>query len=184
MAGLSAHVDDAGKRVELRKANFLPKVHAELSSSYEDQIESSETYEHNNQAMVRVRWNIFSGHSDVADRKAAMARKMQAAANSDDQQDQVVEEARATWAELESARQRSVSFGDALNYNQKTLDSYRKQFNVGQRTLLDVLDARNEMFQSSGLLVTAKTNEVIAAERLLALTGKLIASLQLDENPQ
>lgn len=179
---LSANVDEADRRVDLSRANFLPKVHAELSSSYEDQIESSETYEHNNQAMVRLRWNIFSGHSDVADRKAAMARKMQAAANRDDQQDQVIEETRTTWAELESARQQAVSFGDALNYNQKTLDSYRKQFNVGQRTLLDVLDARNEMFQSSGLLVTAKTNEVIAAERLLALTGKLNASLQIDES--
>ena len=178
---LGANVNEADRRVELSKSNFLPKVHAELSSSYTDQVESSETYEHNNQAMVRVRWNIFNGHSDVADRKAAMARKMQAAANRDDQQDQVIEETRATWAELESARKKVVFFGDALNYNQKTLDSYRKQFNVGQRTLLDVLDARNEMFQSSGLMVTAKTNEVIATERLLALTGKLNTSLQIDE---
>lgn len=179
---LGANIDEADQKVELSRANFLPKVHAELSSSYEDQVESNETYEHNNQAMVRLRWNVFSGHSDVADRKAAMARKMQAKANRDDQQDQVVEETRTTWAELESARMQAVSFGDALGYNQKTLDSYRKQFNVGQRTLLDVLDARNEMFQSSGLLVTAKTNEVIAAERLLALTGKLNASLGIDES--
>lgn len=179
---LGANVDEAARRVDLSNASFLPKVHAELSSSYEDNVESSETYEHNNQAMVRLRWNIFSGHSDVADRKAAMARKMQATANQIDQQDQVVEEARATWAALESARKQVVAFGDSLNYNQRTLDSYRKQFNVGQRTLLDVLDARNEMFQSSGLLVTAKANEVIAIERLLALTGKLNASLQIDEN--
>jgi adhesin transport system outer membrane protein len=178
---LGANVVEADRRVELSKANFLPKVHAELSSSYEDQIESSKTYEHNNQAMVRLRWNIFNGHSDVADRKAAMARKMQAAANLDDQQDLAIEETRATWAQLEAARQRVVFFGDALNYSQKTHDSYMKQFNVGQRTLLDVLDARNEMFQSSGLLVTAKTNEAIATERLLALTGKLNASLQIDE---
>ncbi len=179
---LSANVGEAAQRVALSNSNFLPKIHAELSSSYEDQIESSETYEHNNQAMVRLRWNIFNGFADVADRKAAMSRKMQASANRDDQQDQVVEEARATWAELESARKQSLAFGDALGFNQKTLDSYRKQFNVGQRTLLDVLDARNEMFQSSGLLVTAKTNEVIAAERLLALTGQLNNSLQIDKS--
>jgi adhesin transport system outer membrane protein len=55
-----------------------------------------------------------------------------------------------------------------------------KQFTVGQRTLLDVLDARNELFQSSGLMVTAKVNEVIAAERLLALAGKLNEGLQMD----
>ncbi len=178
---LDANIDEADQRVELSKSNFLPKVHAELSSNYEDQIESSETYEFNNQAMVRVRWNIFSGHSDVADRKAAMARKMQAAANRNDQQDQVIEETRVTWAELESARQQVVSFGDALIYNQKTLDSYLKQFNVGQRTLLDVLDAHNEKFQSAGLMITARANEVIATERLLALTGSLNASLQIDE---
>ncbi len=177
---LDANVDEAESRVDLSRSNFLPKVHAELSSSYEDQIESSETYEHNNQAMMRLRWNIFSGHSDVADRKAAMARKLQAAAQRDDQRDMVIEETRATWAALESARKQMVSFDGALTYNQKTLDSYLKQFNVGQRTLLDVLDANNEKFQSAGLMITARTNEVIAAKRLLALTGKLNESLQID----
>jgi adhesin transport system outer membrane protein len=178
---LTANIDEAESRVDLSRSNFQPKIHGELASTYYDQVDSSQTYEHNNQAMVRLRWNIFNGHSDVADRKAAMARKMQAVANRDDQQDQVIEETRATWAELEAARQRVVSLGDALIYNKKTLDSYRKQFDVGQRTLLDVLDAHNELFQSSGLMVTAKTNEVIASERLLALTGKLNDSLQIDK---
>jgi adhesin transport system outer membrane protein len=177
---LNANVEEADRRIELSKSNFLPKVHAELSSTYEDQIESSETYEHNNQAMMRLRWNIFNGHSDVADRKAAMARKLQAGHHRDDQRDMVVEETRITWAELESSRKQKINFSEALDYNQKTLDSYVKQFIVGQRTLLDVLDAHNEKFQSAGLLVTAKTNEVIAVERLLALTGKLNESLQID----
>ena len=177
---LNANVEEADRRIELSKSNFLPKVHAELSSTYEDQIESSETYEHNNQAMMRLRWNIFNGHSDVADRKAAMARKLQAGHHRDDQRDMVVEETRTTWAELESSRKQKVNFSEAFDYNQKTLDSYIKQFIVGQRTLLDVLDAHNEKFQSAGLLVTAKTNEVIAVERLLALTGKLNESLQID----
>lgn len=178
---LNANVDEAEQRIELSKSSMHPKVHAELSSSYQDQVESSTTYEQNNQAMVRLRWNLFRGNADVADRKAAIARKMQAAANRDDQRDQVIEETRVTWADLASAQQQVVSFGDALGYNQKTLDSYRKQFNVGQRTLLDVLDARNELFQSSGLLVTARVNEVIAVEKLLALIGQLNASLQIDE---
>jgi len=179
---LSANIDEAESRVALSKSNFQPKIHAELSSSYEDQVETSETYEHNNQAMVRLRWNVFSGHSDVADRKAAMARKMQATASRDDQQDQVIEEIRTTWADLESARQQSVAYGDALGYSQKTLSSRMDLFReLGQANLLDILDTRNEMFQSSGLLVTSKTNEVIAAERLLALTGKLNTSLGIDE---
>ncbi|MBW2520428.1 MAG: TolC family outer membrane protein [Deltaproteobacteria bacterium] len=179
---LGANVVEAEQRVELSRSSFLPKAYAELSSSYEDQVESSETYEQNNQAMLRLRWNLFNGGSDIADRKASSARKMQAIASRKDQMDVVVEETRATWAELDASRKQVVAFGDAVTYNQKTLDSYIKQFNVGQRTLLDVLDARNELFQSSGLLVTAQANEVIAIERLLALSGQLTKSLQIDEH--
>lgn len=178
---LQYNVQEAEERVELSNANFQPKVNIELSSSYEDQVESSETYEHNNQAMVRMRWNLINGGSDVADRKAAIARKFQAVNTKDDQRVQVVEEGMKTWAQLQAARRQVVDYGDATNYSQKTLDSYMKQFTVGQRTLLDVLDARNELFQSSGLLVTAKVNEVIAAERLLALEGRLNESLQTDK---
>jgi len=177
----TANIDEAENRFNLSKSNFLPKVYGELSSSYEDQVEGSGTYEQNNRAMVRLNWNIFNGGSDVADRRATMSRKMQAVAQRDDERDQVVEETRATWAELEAARQRSASFGEALTYSRKTLDSYRKQFDVGQRTLLDVLDAHNELFQSAGLMITAKANEVIASQRLLALTGKLNDSLQIDK---
>ncbi len=178
---LQHNVTEAEQRVELSNANFLPKVNLELSSTYQDQVESSRTYEHNNQAMVRMRWNLINGGSDVADRKAAIARKFQAINAKDDQRVQVVEEAAKTWALLQAAREQVVDFGDATNQSQKTLDSYMKQFTVGQRTLLDVLDARNELFQSSGLLVTAKVNEVIAAERLLALEGKLNESLKIDQ---
>ncbi len=178
---LGANVVEADQRVTLSKSSFLPKVHAELSTSYEDQVESSETYEHNNQAMLRLRWNLFNGGSDVADREAAIERKMQAASHRDDQRDMVLEETRITWAELTSAKRQVVSYGDSANFNRKTLDSYMKQFDVGQRSLLDVLDARNELFQSSGLLVTARSNEVVASGRLLALTGKLTESLQVNE---
>lgn len=179
---LGADVKEAEERIELSRSSFLPKVHAELSSSYNDQVESSETYEHNNQGMLRLRWNIFNGGSDIADRKASTSRKMQDVASQNDQTDLVVEETRATWAELEAARKSAVALGDAVDYNLKTLESYLKQFNVGQRTLLDVLDAHNELFQSSGLLVTAQTNEVVAIERLLALSGKLNESLQIDKS--
>lgn len=178
---LQYNVQEAEERIELSNSNFQPKVNIELSSSYEDDVESSTTYEHNNQAMVRMRWNLINGWSDVADRKAAIARKFQAANATDDQRVQVVEEAMKTWAQLQANREQVVDFGDATNQSQKTLESYMKQFTVGQRTLLDVLDARNELFQSSGLLVTAKVNEVIAAERLLALEGRLNESLQMDK---
>jgi adhesin transport system outer membrane protein len=56
-----------------------------------------------------------------------------------------------------------------------------QQFVVGQRTLLDVLDVENELYQYNGQLVTARTNERIAAYKMLALSGDLLRSLDIDE---
>lgn len=177
---LGSNVVEARKRVRLSEAAFHPKVNLELSSTYEDQVESSDTYEHNNQAMVRLRWNLLNGAATVADRRASISRKQQSESNKNDRLLQVLEETRATWAQYRAAKEQVVSFGDAVNYNSKTLDAYLKQFKVAQRTLLDVLDARNELFQTSGQLVTATVNEIIAVHRLNALAGNLNESLEID----
>jgi Outer membrane protein len=59
---------------------------------------------------------------------------------------------------------------------------YLEQFNVGQRSLLDVLDAENELFSSSIQLVTAQQNVIAAKYRLLTLGGSLLSSLGIDRS--
>src|SRR3546814_1185209 len=55
--------------------------------------------------------------------------------------------------------------------------SYEQQFEGAQRTLLDVLDAENELFTSEGQLITAQTNEQLASYRILAVGGLLMETL-------
>ncbi len=50
---------------------------------------------------------------------------------------------------------------------------------VAQRTLLDVLDAENELFVASGQLVTSQTNELLASYRILAVGGTLMNTLDI-----
>jgi adhesin transport system outer membrane protein len=50
---------------------------------------------------------------------------------------------------------------------------------MGQRSLLDVLDAENELFNSSSQACTANGNALIAAYRMKALTGELIPSFNI-----
>ena len=68
----------------------------------------------------------------------------------------------------------------AVQYNRDTKEIYLEQFGVAQRSLLDVLDSENEVFQSSSQLVTSSVNEQIAAYKLMALSGNLITALGVD----
>lgn len=177
---LLANMNEANQRIGIVKTKFYPKTYLELRTSYEEEVESSQTYENNHQAMIRMRWNLLNGGADSYERKAATSRHAQATSAHANQLVDVLEETRNTWAKYIAAQESKAAYTDAVDYNQKTLDSYLQQFKVSQRTLLDVLDARNELFQSSGQLVTTRVNEVIAASRLRALAGQLNETLSID----
>lgn len=180
LAALAADIRAAKKEIDVRKSNFFPKINLELSSTYRDQVESDETYEQNNAAMIRASWNLFSGGSDVAARDAAAARKRQAVFSRNDQYERIAELVHDTWSRYKIAGEQVKTYAEAVEYNRQTREAYQQQFIVGQRSLLDVLDAENEFFQSSGQLITARINEVIAAYRLRALMGCLLRSLDLN----
>lgn len=177
---LLANMNEANQRIGIVKTKFYPKTYLELRTSYEEEVESSQTYENNHQAMIRLRWNLLNGGADTHERRAATSRHAQASSAHANQLVEVLEETRNTWAQYIAAQETKAAYTDAVNYNQKTLDSYLQQFKVSQRTLLDVLDARNELFQSSGQLVTTRVNEVVAASRLRALAGQLNETLSID----
>ena len=180
LAAFAADIKAAEHEIAIRQSNMLPKVNLELSSTYRDQVESSRTYEHNNAAMVRARWNLFRGGSDTAARESAEARQRQTRLARNDEYNRIREQITDTWNRYEISAEQIQTYEDAVSYNRQTREAYQEQFIVGQRSLLDLLDAENELFRSASQLVTARVNEIIASYRLIALTGCLIQSLNID----
>src|SRR3546814_19222918 len=59
------------------------------------------------------------------------------------------------------------------------LVSYREQFNVGRRSLLDVLDSQNTRFNTQVRTETARFSEIFAQYQILAATNTLLDTLGL-----
>ena len=62
----------------------------------------------------------------------------------------------------------------------KARKAYKKQFDIGQRTLLDLLDTENEYFEVRRTLTTARSEITLAKLRTLAGMGLLTASLNIN----
>lgn len=168
------------ERVNVSESTYHPYVYAELSSSYSDGVESQDDWERTNAAMIRANWNLYNGGSDMAAIKAAKARKRQTEEERNDLMLAVEDETKATWAQHKSSLNEVREYTAAKDQNRVTKEMYLEQFGVGQRSLLDVLDSENEVFQSSLQLVTSSVNEHITAYKLLALAGRLNDSLGVD----
>lgn len=172
-----ADVRTAEAEVELSEVPMYPAVTLEAQSEYNDGTTALDTYEFNNQLMVRVRWNIFRGGIDRAARQEALFRLTESKNRRYRSVLESQQEMRTSWFELEAARDSIEALEDARDFNRSTLGAYEQQFEVAQRTLLDVLDAENELFTAEGQLITAQTNEQLASYRILAVGGVLLETL-------
>ncbi|HPH13939.1 MAG TPA: TolC family protein, partial [Burkholderiaceae bacterium] len=61
----------------------------------------------------------------------------------------------------------------------KAREAYRQQFDIGQRSLLDLLDTENELYQARRALSNAEFDLRLAKSRVLATSGTLLGALQL-----
>jgi len=174
-----ADVDTARAEVGVAEVPLWPSLSLEGSTAYTDGQDSVDKYEWNSEVLLTLRWNLFRGGIDRASRQEALSRvnesknrRYQSYLNSQ-------QEMRQSWYALEAGRQSVLDLEKAVQFSVETRDAYREQFDVAQRTLLDVLDAENELFVTSSELVTAQTNEMLASYRVLAVGGVLLKNLQI-----
>lgn len=172
-----ADVDTAEAEVELSEVPFYPAVSLEGQTEYNDGTGGVDSWEFNNQVMVRVRMNLFRGGIDRAARQEALSRLSESKNRRLRSHLEAQQDMRQSWFALEAAQQRVEDLTSAVEFNIQTRDAYRQQFEVAQRTLLDVLDAENELFVSRGQLVSDQTNELLASYRILAVGGMLLENL-------
>jgi TolC family type I secretion outer membrane protein len=81
----------------------------------------------------------------------------------------------SAWEQLESSRATVISLQSQIKANEIALDGVQQEAAVGSRTVLDILNAEQILFQSRVNLVQAKQTEVIAEFTLAAAIGRLTA---------
>ncbi|PHY18820.1 TolC family outer membrane protein [Caulobacter sp. BP25] len=118
---------------------------------------------------VQGRWTLFSGGavSGRIDEAGAALRSAQASLNS--AQARVRETVIVAWGDVATARAVILAATDQASAATSALDSVRNEVRVGQRPVLDLLDAEREALAAQSGLVTARGEVTISSYRLNAL---------------
>ena len=124
--------------------------------------------------MLRMRYNLFKGGSDMARVNETNHLTNEAREVANRTRRQVDESARLSWNAYYSANERLPSLQEHATMSAATRDSYAKQFNLGQRTLLDLLDSENESFTAQSNFINASYLESFSRFRVLADMGQLL----------
>ena len=96
--------------------------------------------------------------------------------NIDQARRDAIEDATSAWENLQTARARVVSFSAQIEANVVALDGVEREAAVGSRTVLDVLDAEQELLDSRVGHTEAQRDERVAAFELSAAIGRMTAT--------
>jgi outer membrane protein len=127
---------------------------------------------------------IFQGGRPAAQVRQAQALRSQAIENVTAAERQVIAQTRSAYAVYVSSQQVIASSETAVNANKLSLEGVRAENSVGTRTILDILNAEQELLNSQVTLVTARRDSYVAGFALLAAMGQAEANdLGLDGGP-
>lgn len=175
------NVESAQYGVHARRAAYSPKLDFRVRTDNSDDYKGTNRDRVNNVAELVVTWNLFNGGADRARERQYIEQKNVAL----DLREKACRDTRQTLliAHNDVVRLREQASFLALQVSllEKTRDAYRDQFNVGQRTLLDLLDTENELLSARRSAVNADTDLTLAYFRTYAAMGTLLEFLGLQK---
>jgi adhesin transport system outer membrane protein len=169
----------ADSQASSHRGSYQPRLDLRLNAEHGTNINSEIGETNDKTAQIVLTWNLFNGLSDRA-RLHQLADQINVTR---DLRDKVCRDLRQN---LEIAYNDNRKIAELLKYLdqhqlsiEKARDAYKQQFDIGQRTLLDLLDTENELFQAKRAYVEAEYDQLVAYARTQAGMGNLFKVLGL-----
>jgi outer membrane protein, adhesin transport system len=159
------------------KSRYHPRLDLQLRGEHGYDIERIEGKSTDGRAEVVMSYNLFKGGAD----RAAVAQVEDLILEAQDLRESTCREIRQN---LRIAFNDRLRINSQLNYLKQHKDSterarvaYEDQFQIGQRTLLDMLDTQNEFFQAQRAYTNGQVDYAIASARTYAGMGRILPAV-------
>ena len=162
------------------EAPFHPQVNFELSTRADNDLDGQKGHEKEVLAMLRLRYNLLNGGADKARLEETAFLSQQAREEANIAVRDIERDVRLAWNSLDNLSHQLPVLKQRMESAKQTREAYQQQFNLGQRTLLDLLDTENEVLTASSEYTNAYYDHLYACYWLAETMGKLLEHLELE----
>lgn len=127
---------------------------------------------------VVMSWDVFRGGQDMWRRNEMGERYIETTQRHARLQRDALESIDKAWAARAYSGERIGALSRQVAADRRTIDAYAKEYELGQRSLIDLLNAQNQVFSASVSLVSIQSLSIFADYQMLAAMGHLLAYLK------
>lgn len=173
-----AEVNAALAQRQVARGGYYPSLDLVFTQSRGENLDGIVGVDKDYSLMLKMRYNLFGGGYDSSRVDEASYRINESKENLDDVRRQVTETTRLAWNAYQSINQQLPYLKQHVSAAEKTRDAYADQFKIGQRTLLDLLDSENELYQAKRKYIAATYDRELSIYRVLVNMGGFVETLQ------
>lgn len=133
-------------------------------------------YQNEKKAMLVLSW-AFNPTVDIPQALSGLAKSREEFYKSVDIRKRVDETVRASYSAMRTATSRVDPMLQAMQSSQKVVDAFEVQYQNANRTVLDLLDAYERLYQAKKDLVSIMTTEAVAGYQLRRQMGELVQAI-------
>ncbi|TQV85271.1 TolC family outer membrane protein [Exilibacterium tricleocarpae] len=173
----NADIDAAEAQYQASKSTFWPRLQLEAEKNFDQDIGGVEGDDEALIVALRLRYNLYNGGGDSARRRQTAHLREEAREIRNNTRRQVVESARLSWSAYQAVTEQMKYLELHVKAALDTKSAYTKQFNIGKRTLLDLLNTENELVEAKRALVEAGYDKLFAQYRIYNAMGELLDNI-------
>jgi len=165
-------------RAKKDKQGFYPIIDLELSGEFNEDLDGIQGEDESYQAMLRLNYNLYGGGNDESTRVKNLQLITSEKESFNEQQRAVNEKIRLAYTADRILANQIRCLKIHTKQTRKTADSYAKEYQLGRRTLLDLLNTELEYNSAQQSVENATYDRLFARYRILEASGVLPFVLQ------
>jgi adhesin transport system outer membrane protein len=155
--------------------NFLPQVSLEAKASRGQNVDEVFGRQSDESAKVVLSWDIFTSGLNSWKRAEASERYTEATMAHARLQRGALESLDKAWGARTITSGRVAALLRQVDYDRKAISAYTKEYELGQRSLIDLLNSENQLYVALVSLESSRSVAVFADYQLLAAMGQLLS---------
>lgn len=159
--------------VRRTRSDGLPSLDASASAKTGKDFDGFRGRTDDYSALVTLRWRFFDGGVNAARLRESKSKLDEAEFALAQARRDSEREVRDGWENLRAWRTKLEEQGTRAQVAQDVLTSYRAQFGIGRRSLLDVLDSQSALFNATGEVEVARVSLLLSQYALLSQANGL-----------
>jgi len=171
------NIKAANFKREASYKNYYPKIDAFARQSWSNDVGGIDGKDKRSAIGLNLNYNLYRGGADEAQIQKNLSSLLQENENKRETIRRLDEQGQLSWSAKQYISEQLVHLKRYQQTSGKTLELFKKEYDLGRRTLLDLLVAQNDYIAAESQIVRAENDLLFAHYRILDSMGSMVQNI-------